>query len=177
MNCPKCNEPLQKKNIETVEIDECAKCKGIWFDEDELRQAKDETDPDINWMDFDIWQHKDKFRVAAKPAKCPKCDVNMAAVDYDNTGVEIDVCRVCKGVWLDAGEFEKIIEKLIEEAAAKGMGDYFKNTLKEAKDLVTGPETFVSEWRDLMSVIRLFKYRIITDNPRFHTALQNLPKV
>jgi hypothetical protein len=29
----------------------------------------------------------------------------------DRSGVEIDYCPVCKGVWLDRGELEKIIER------------------------------------------------------------------
>jgi len=29
----------------------------------------------------------------------------------DRTGVEIDYCTVCRGVWLDRGELDKIIER------------------------------------------------------------------
>ncbi len=40
---------------------------------------------------------------------CPKCNNNLM---ISNTqGVEIDHCPNCKGVWLDRGELEKIIER------------------------------------------------------------------
>ena len=42
--------------------------------------------------------------------KCPVCitaELNMT----DRQGVEIDYCPNCRGVWLDRGELDKIIER------------------------------------------------------------------
>lgn len=41
--------------------------------------------------------------------KCPNCNVNL--VMTDRCGVEIDYCPECRGVWLDRGELDKIIER------------------------------------------------------------------
>lgn len=41
--------------------------------------------------------------------KCPSCNVNL--VMADRSGVEIDYCPECRGVWLDRGELDKIIER------------------------------------------------------------------
>ena len=42
--------------------------------------------------------------------KCPVCkDVHL--VMSDRQGVEIDYCPECRGVWLDRGELDKIIER------------------------------------------------------------------
>lgn len=41
--------------------------------------------------------------------KCPSC--NIALVMTDRSGVEIDYCPECRGVWLDRGELDKIIER------------------------------------------------------------------
>lgn len=42
--------------------------------------------------------------------KCPVCStVNL--VMADRQGVEIDYCPECRGVWLDRGELDKIIER------------------------------------------------------------------
>ncbi|MEI8143732.1 MAG: zf-TFIIB domain-containing protein [Candidatus Berkelbacteria bacterium] len=41
--------------------------------------------------------------------KCPVCSV--ALVMSERSGVEIDYCPECRGVWLDRGELDKIIEK------------------------------------------------------------------
>lgn len=40
---------------------------------------------------------------------CPNC--NVALVMTDRQGVEIDYCPQCRGVWLDRGELDKIIER------------------------------------------------------------------
>ena len=36
----------------------------------------------------------------------------------DRQGVEIDYCPQCRGVWLDRGELDKIIERSTPEASA-----------------------------------------------------------
>lgn len=42
--------------------------------------------------------------------KCPVCtSVNL--VMSERQGVEIDYCPECRGVWLDRGELDKIIER------------------------------------------------------------------
>ncbi|MCS6936312.1 MAG: zf-TFIIB domain-containing protein [Candidatus Bipolaricaulota bacterium] len=39
--------------------------------------------------------------------RCPLCDVSMREVE--RRGVRIDVCPECRGVWLDRGELEKLL--------------------------------------------------------------------
>ena len=41
--------------------------------------------------------------------QCPVC--NAALVMSDRNGIEIDYCPQCRGVWLDRGELDKIIER------------------------------------------------------------------
>ena len=36
----------------------------------------------------------------------------------DRQGIEIDYCPQCRGVWLDRGELDKIIERSAPQAAA-----------------------------------------------------------
>lgn len=40
---------------------------------------------------------------------CPKCNVQLAM--SERQGIEIDYCPTCRGVWLDRGELDKIIER------------------------------------------------------------------
>jgi Zn-finger nucleic acid-binding protein len=40
---------------------------------------------------------------------CPACRVDL--VMAERAGVEIDYCPKCRGVWLDRGELDKIIER------------------------------------------------------------------
>ncbi|ACA60461.1 TFIIB-type zinc ribbon-containing protein [Candidatus Desulforudis audaxviator] len=41
--------------------------------------------------------------------KCPVCNVSLTMTE--RSGVEIDYCPQCRGVWLDRGELDKIIER------------------------------------------------------------------
>ncbi|MBK7174943.1 MAG: zf-TFIIB domain-containing protein [Bacteroidales bacterium] len=40
---------------------------------------------------------------------CPNCNVPL--VMSERQGIEIDYCPQCRGIWLDRGELDKIIEK------------------------------------------------------------------
>ena len=45
--------------------------------------------------------------------KCPICDVDLQIAERQT--VEIDYCPKCRGVWLDRGEIDKIIERAAAE--------------------------------------------------------------
>lgn len=47
---------------------------------------------------------------------CPVCK-NVTLVMADRQGIEVDYCPQCRGVWLDRGELDKLIER-----AAAAMG-------------------------------------------------------
>ncbi len=44
---------------------------------------------------------------------CPTCKVDL--VMSERQTVEIDYCPKCRGVWLDRGELDKIIERAVKE--------------------------------------------------------------
>jgi Zn-finger nucleic acid-binding protein len=43
---------------------------------------------------------------------CPVCK-NVKLVMSDRQGIEIDYCPNCRGVWLDRGELDKIIDRSV----------------------------------------------------------------
>lgn len=45
---------------------------------------------------------------------CPTCKT-VQLVMSERKGVEIDYCPECRGVWLDRGEIDKIIERSLAE--------------------------------------------------------------
>lgn len=59
--------------------------------------------------------------------KCPACDELL--VMTERQGVEIDYCPVCRGVWLDKGELDKIIERSGREQSSsyKEEKPYYKD--------------------------------------------------
>ena len=41
---------------------------------------------------------------------CPMCE-GVSLTMTERSGIEIDYCPKCRGVWLDRGELDKIIER------------------------------------------------------------------
>jgi len=176
MKCPCCRIELKKKMIEKIEIDECEKCKGMWFEDDELRKAKDSTDEDLNWMDFEIWKHEDQFKTKSRNLPCPQCNKVLVTINYADTDVEIDYCLTCKGTWLDKGEFKKIIEALTDELLTKSFSEYIKASIEEAKEIITGHESFLSEWKDFSTVLRMMQYRLFVEKPKLLDTVVQVQK-
>ena len=49
--------------------------------------------------------------------KCPVC-TETHLIMSERQGIEIDYCPQCRGVWLDRGELDKIVERSAREVAA-----------------------------------------------------------
>lgn len=177
MKCPGCGSSLIQRSVQDIRVNECQQCKGIWFEDGELRETKDIVEPDTNWLDFEIWKHEECFKPEPRNLACPKCNQNMVAVDYDKTGVAINYCPGCRGTWLEKGEFKQIIEALNSEIANKSLSDYVKAGISEAVEIVTGPESFISEWKDFSTFFRMLQYRILVEKPQLHDTLINIQKM
>ncbi len=160
MKCPKCANELTVVKLGDVEVEECKRCAGIWFDEDELRLAKDSKDDDLRWMDFDLWKDTDQFEINEDSSFCPKCGNVMFEVKYGDTDVTIDSCPQCKGIWLDKDEFQLIINALSKELINKDSREYFNDVLQEAKEIFNGKEGFISEWKDFKAAAKFMLHRI-----------------
>lgn len=130
MQCPGCNTNLDTITYEGITIETCPGCGGEWLDGGELRQVVRARE-----VRFD----KDERRAIAAATKitgvdlqavdrnlpCPKCDGRTDAVNYGgDTGIIIDRCPSCKGVWLDTGELEKV--QMLVEGWEDGLPDDLK---------------------------------------------------
>ncbi len=174
--CPRCKEELSPADIGPVEVDQCPECKGVWFDKDELRRAKDATDADLHWMEFEIWKHEDQYEHSTSDLSCPVCDKTMVTLQYGHTKVNVDYCPSCRGTWLEKGEFKKIVNALEDELAEKSFADYVKESVREAGEIFTGHESFISEWKDFVRVLRLMQMRLFVENPRLLQAAEDLQR-
>jgi Zn-finger nucleic acid-binding protein len=55
--------------------------------------------------------------------KCPVDDTELAM--SERQGIEVDYCPKCRGVWLDRGELDKIIER---SSAEDGQSKFMEQT-------------------------------------------------
>ena len=171
MNCPIDRTNLEKHTIYSVDVEECPQCRGLWFEQGELRKAKDTAEPDLNWLDFELWSDHNSFSVEWSERECPKCGNKMTTISYGDTGVPIEYCKEGHGIWLDKGEFQSIIEALDLESETMDSNEYAKASIDEAKDLIVGDEGFLSEWKDFHTVTRLLQYRVLVENPKLAELL------
>lgn len=51
--------------------------------------------------------------------QCPACHIDLQMAERN--GVEIDYCPKCRGVWLDRGELDKIIERAAANDPVRSM--------------------------------------------------------
>jgi len=172
--CPKCGKELESRGLGPIDGDEGEWCKGVWLDSGELGKAEEAADPNINWLDFEIWKHPEKFKSRRSDLKCPSCLENTVAIEYGHTGVEINYCPRCHGIWLEKDELPKIIESLEDEISKKTVSDYVHESIREAKEIVTGHESFMSEWKDLSSILRLMQYRLFVEKPKLIATLTDI---
>jgi len=60
------------------------------------------------------------MNMPAQGLLCPACRVDL--VMSERSGVEIDYCPKCRGVWLDRGELDKILERAGSEIGGSTSG-------------------------------------------------------
>ena len=114
MNCPCCNTRLETIEYEGVSINTCPGCKGEFIDPTELshivRAREERFAPDV------LSSVADRTPVFGVPSddrtrtlECPACQSHMQVLNYaTDTGISIDRCEGCGGVWLDDQELENV---------------------------------------------------------------------
>jgi Zn-finger nucleic acid-binding protein len=96
-------------NFGRVELDQCSQCEGMWFDQGELKQVSVLMDDRARGFQVDPWDEVRKMSITVGKRKCPRCKAPMGIVCYPHPRVEVDVCLLCAGVWLDRDELNKIL--------------------------------------------------------------------
>lgn len=119
MNCPACSRPLRAIQYEGIEVETCDGCGGEWLDDGELgkivrlREAKF-TEEERRAVAQSAAITGVKLEDVDRDLVCPKCGGTTDALNYGgDTGVILDRCTACRGVWLDGAELEKI-QMLVE---------------------------------------------------------------
>jgi Zn-finger nucleic acid-binding protein len=177
MDCPVCHKAMKPINAGDFTIDECPRCRGLWFDKGELEAFKDEVDPDLRFLDFKIWSPKALFNFYEEPLACPRCrSASMRTLKYLEPDLLVTLCPFCEGVWLNFGDFKDIVDAFRAEAEAKSVPEYVISSLKEASDILVNPQNLISEWKDLKAVLRMLRHRVFVENPKIRSVLVGIQK-
>ncbi len=104
--CPKCLSDMTELEHQGVTIDVCPGCRGIWLDPGELAQLRGASE--------DLPAAPDNIASGTRYLQtstyiCPRCQGGFDTFEYaPGTGLYIDRCKNCRGIYLDAGELKKI---------------------------------------------------------------------
>ncbi|MEW6075626.1 MAG: zf-TFIIB domain-containing protein [Candidatus Omnitrophota bacterium] len=156
MQCPRCNEQLKEMFYEGVTIDTCEKCEGEWLDSGEIiaiNKVREKTFSDAEKNKAKGAQKAGKPATHSQgPLQCPHCKVPMASSNYSySTGIIIDRCPSCNGLWLDKDELEHIqvvieewdkktpeLQKKFQPILAKIKDDYRRKNEAQLDELAAG---------------------------------------
>jgi Zn-finger nucleic acid-binding protein len=87
---------MREMKDERATVDFCVGCGGLWLDRGELESQG-------------AWLPKKMPAVPTPtPRSCPRCVAPMGAFQRDD--VTIDRCKACRGIYLDRGELERLVE-------------------------------------------------------------------
>ena len=125
--CPVClGATLQKSVViesPQLMIDHCPRCGGVWFDFGEVQQLR-RADPKVLWElvaphtevhrmqchKCQAYVERNESRCAgcghANLLDCPKCGKALNVAYH--SGLRLDACAHCKGVWFDRHELDEI---------------------------------------------------------------------
>jgi Zn-finger nucleic acid-binding protein len=109
MECPKCDSAMEQVAFNTVTVDRCTQCKGIWFDGVEHKELKKMKGAEtIDTGSEKVGKEYNEMENVA----CPKCGEAMATVpDKFQPHIRYEVCNSGHGAYFDAGEFKDFKEE------------------------------------------------------------------
>ncbi len=109
LECPDCQILMTPFSCQNVVIDKCDACDGIWFDHQEFGIFKRTLDA----HDLSKIESIDKPVVADAIciSECPRCREVLVDIDYNyNSGIKINKCVKCRGLWLPIYQTLNLIE-------------------------------------------------------------------
>lgn len=116
MACPRCSQALMRVEFADFVVEECRRCGGCWYPKESVMKAFERFRVQKAHREgFTPFAEVKRFHpveATTEYVKCPKCGGLMVRANFEEySGIIIDRCGTC-GVWLDAGEFEKISQFL-----------------------------------------------------------------
>lgn len=110
--CPNCGGQLRRYAIGPVTIEGCDACGGCWFDGDELKQVANLPGEPLEALEMEFAAGLSSMS-GGGTGKCPRCMEPLEPKRLKQAkGVELDVCPMCSGVWLDEGELDALGQAL-----------------------------------------------------------------
>jgi uncharacterized protein len=135
MICPACGKDALIVEYESIELDYCAACGGVWFDAGELELLLEAAGLGNERSFLEGVAKSPESNVAEKKRRCPVCRRKMKKVMInEEKKIITDICMGGHGIWFDGGEVNALVKSLSEKSPEKAeskralsfIGDMFK---------------------------------------------------
>lgn len=105
MKCVKCEGELVRVRVDDVDVDQCDRCGGIWFDAHEMERV-------IRTGHVEALAGRGSPRPEddARRGHCPRCrgEGYLVQIATPDARFHVDTCAICGGKWLDGGEIDAL---------------------------------------------------------------------
>jgi Zn-finger nucleic acid-binding protein len=123
MKCPKCAASMEPVTVGDDEVDRCAGCGGMWFDNLEYEHvaaspaAVDRVDP--------AGQPQHPELNTKRDVACPRCNQRMIRMSTPvQTHIQFERCGVCHGSFFDAGEIRDLAHLSFGERVSSFLSNF-----------------------------------------------------
>jgi Zn-finger nucleic acid-binding protein len=109
LKCPNDGTPLASISIENVSVDQCSVCGGYWLLRGELETLGEHHGAHLASITIGPVEIVDSKRW------CPQDGAQLCQHEFaEHTGIRIDQCPTCQGIWLEKTELSSILGYLDE---------------------------------------------------------------
>ncbi len=110
LTCPNDSTALVSVQIENVTLDQCPTCGGYWLQRGELETLGERHDAHLDPITVGRVGTIDSKR------KCPLDGTQLVQHEFvEHTGIKIDQCPTCQGIWLEKFELSNLLRYLDTE--------------------------------------------------------------
>lgn len=124
MECPVCKDAMIVLEYESVEVDYCVSCEGVWLDAGEIELLFGDAEACTEFLNSgDVSQAR-----AEERRRCPICRAKMdKAVAGDENPVVYDRCPQGDGLWFDKGELAQILAHSPGPGRGEDVASFLRN--------------------------------------------------
>src|SRR5215510_827982 len=139
MKCPRCPIELAEVASRGVRTHRCTRCRGMWFDRQELAK--------FNRFDSDFPLRPDNPALGTFTSlHCPVCNSFLTRLRYTPGGsLEVERCITCKGVWVNAGEIRKIRRLLTKKLVSRRRDRLLDQAVRREQEMWETRMTAIAE--------------------------------
>lgn len=115
--CPNCDVNLNFRTYESLRLDVCTDCTGVWLDAGEISSLSGKRPEELQKVQDDTAVKRQGVSAMwkANPTLlCPRCCVGMIEQEMTHgSGVRLDACERCNGVWVGAGKLSALSQHYV----------------------------------------------------------------